>query len=461
MRRFDLVVLGRVVEPGRVIEEGAVGVKDGVIAAIGQGRNVFEASEVLDFGGCLIVPGGIDAHVHPLSDTREGYLHTTRAAVAGGITAIIDQPLDRGGPPVGSEGLLNKKKLIEEDSLIDVALLGAVTPDLMDKIEDCAQVDIVGFKMLMQNTSPDMPLMKDGDLLEAFTRIAPTGLFAGVHAENDDIIKHNIERLRKEGKNYHGAHSESRPPVSETEAVARACEFAIATRCRLHVFHVSLSRCFEIIERARREFACISAETAPHYLVLSEDELDRIGSLAKINPPLRSKDERLALWDQVRRGNVSFIASDHAPLPFDRKSESIWESESGAPGVETMMPLIFDEGVSKGKIGVEQFSELLSTNVAKVMGLYPRKGLIAPGSDADLAVIDPQAKWTICASDLHQQVGWTPYEGRSVTGRVVATIAGGKVVYKDNEILGHPGDGRFIAAQRLNKGSDRARFGYR
>ena len=459
MRRFDLVVLGRVVEPGRVIEEGAVGVKDGVIAAIGQGRNVFEASEVLDFGGCLIVPGGIDAHVHPLSDTREGYLHTTRAAVAGGITAIIDQPLDRGGPPVGSEGLLNKKKLIEEDSLIDVALLGAVTPDLMDKIEDCAQVDIVGFKMLMQNTSPDMPLMKDGDLPEAFTRIAPTGLFAGVHAENDDIIKHNIERLRKEGKNYHGAHSESRPPVSETEAVARACEFARYTMSA-NVFHVSLSRCFEIIERARREFACISAKQPRITSCSAKTSLIGL-SLAKINLPLRSKDERLALWDQVRRGNVSFIASDHAPLPFDRKSESIWESESGAPGVETMMPLIFDEGVSKGKIGVEQFSELLSTNVAKVMGLYPRKGLIAPGSDADLAVIDPQAKWTICASDLHQQVGWTPYEGRSVTCRVVATIAGGKVVYKDNEILGHPGDGRFIAAQRLNKGSDRARFGYR
>jgi len=450
MTKYDTVVLGQVVRPEGVISEGAVAIKNGRIVAIGTGREAFDADEVIDCGSSFVLPGGIDAHVHSLGEETEGYANSTMAAAAGGITTIVDHPLDLGGAPIGAQGLLAKKKRAEKEAYIDFGLLAGVTPALIEKIEDCARVEVAGYKMLMHDTAPEtMPMLNDGELLEAFTRISKIGLFAGVHSENEGIVKYRIEQLRKAGKTHAKAHSQSRPEVSETEAVARACELARAANCRLHIFHVSVPRSFDIIDQARREFPGITAETAPHYLVLNEDELDRRGAYAKINPPLRSEECRLGLWERIRRGSVTFIASDHAPHGHAGKaSPDIFENQSGGPGVETMMNVVFNEGVARGRISIEHFSMLMATNPAKVMGLYPKKGIIAPGSDADLTIIDPCAKWTIHGEDLHYPARWTPYEGLSVTGRVTMTMVRGKTVYRDGEILGTPGYGRFVPSAR-------------
>lgn len=454
MMKYDTVILGTVIRPGEIITEASVAIKDGVVKAVGQGDRLFDADEVINAKGCYVFPGAIDAHVHSLGEETEGYINSTKAAAAGGITTIVDHPLDLGGCPVGFAGLQKKKDRAEKEAYVDFALLGGVTPDLVDAIEDCLRAGIAGFKMLMHDTAPEtMPMMNDGQLLEAFRRIAPTGLFAGVHAENEGIVAENIRKFRSAGKTYPRAHCEVRPEVSETEAVQRACEFAIAARCRLHVFHVSVPRAFTIISRARKEFPGITGETAPHYLVMDESEMDRQGAYAKINPPLRSAEAREGLWECIRRREVAFIASDHAPHSHHGKeSPDIFENQSGAPAVETMLPVVFDEGVVKGRIGVMDFVELFTGNPARILGLYPKKGTIAPGSDADIVIFDPKRQWTIQGKDLHYPAGWTPYEGRRIVGRPVLTMVRGKTVYKDGEITGVAGYGSFVPSNARRAG---------
>jgi allantoinase len=355
-------------------------------------------------------------------------------------------PLDAPTGIATAEALRKKIALVEAESFVDVALLGSVKNDTIDHIPGLREAGACGFKLSLFDTDPvRFPRVHDGRLLEAFSAIRETGLTAGVHAENDEIIKGLIEKYIHEGMTHPRAHCETRPEVSETESVLKGLEFARATGVRLHLYHLSCSRSIDLARYYRGEGCAVTIETCPHYLVFSEEDMDRLGGRLRINPPMRTKTEPERLWHRLQAGEIDCVSSDHAPWPVERKDQpSIFDNASGAPGVETLLPILFSEGVARKRISMATLTRVLAENQAKVFGLYPRKGVLAPGSDADIVILDPEEKWVVRPERMHSASGWTPYEGMEITGKVEATIVRGRVVFRDEEVIGEKGYGTFI-----------------
>jgi allantoinase len=412
-----------------------VTIDEGRIAAVGAPER-----GGLDVGDALILPGGVDVHVHTRSSPDEGIAACTRAAAAGGVTTIVDMPYDHSGPIETPDAFAAKAAAVEREAHIDVALWATVPP--RGPIEHVAELVAAGaaaFKLSTFETHPErFPRIPDGQLLAAFEQIAAAGGLAGVHAENDEIVRAGIAAERAAGHSGDPlAHARSRPPVAEHEAIARCLEFARATGVRLHVCHVSTPRGVALIRAAGLD---VTAESCPHYLLLDESELARRGGEAKINPPLRAAP--------LPPAGIDLIASDHVGWPRERKhGEDIFALASGAPGVELIVPLIHDA------LGPRALMRLLCEAPARRFGLWPRKGSLLPGADADLIVLDPALEWEIRAATLVTPAGWSPYEGRTVRGRVLATFSRGVEVWDGQTVTGAAGDGAFVASQRAMAGA--------
>ena len=410
-------------------------IDEGRIAAIGAPER-----GGLDVGDALILPGGVDVHVHTRSSPDEGIEACTRAAAAGGVTTIVDMPYDHSGPIETPDAFAAKAAAVEREAHIDVALWATVPP--RGPIEHVAELVAAGaaaFKLSTFETHPErFPRIPDGQLLAAFEQIAAAGGLAGVHAENDEIVRAGIAAEQAAGHSGDPlAHARSRPPVAEHEAIARCLEFARATGVRLHVCHVSTPRGVTLIRAAGLD---VTAESCPHYLLLDESELARRGGEAKINPPLRASP--------LPPAGIDLIASDHVGWPRERKhGEDIFALASGAPGVELIVPLIHDA------LGPRALVRLLCEAPARRFGLWPRKGSLLPGADADLIVLDPALEWEIRAATLVTPVGWSPYEGRTVRGRVLATFSRGVEVWDGQTVTGAAGEGGFVASQRAMAGT--------
>jgi len=445
-KMVDLVVKGDIVLQGQTVKNGSLAINGGKVKSVHSSGIPPAAKEVVDASGCLVMPGFIDVHVHTFSVPGQCFTESTSAGAAGGVTTIIDHPFDRPNGVATVEEMKKKIELIGREALIDVALLGTVKKENLDIIESLVQVGICGFKLSLFDTDPiRFPRMPDNYLLEAFSRIARTGLHVGVHAENDEIIQYLIRRFREEGRIYPRAHCESRPPVSEIEATLRALELAFTTGVQLHIHHVSLSRCFDFIQMYRSQGLNVTAETCPHYLFLSEDDMDRLKGFGKINPPLRPKIEQEILWRYLSKGYVDIITSDDSAWPRETKNKPfIFDNASGAPGLQTGGPLIYSEGVRKGRVSIYQFAKMFSEAPARIFKLWPQKGSLLPGSDADVAIIDPKGEWEIKDKDMLQPSGWSPYTGMKLKGRVIVTIVRGRPIYSQGEIVGQPGHGKFI-----------------
>jgi allantoinase len=448
MQKVDLCVRGTIVMGEDTILEGYVAIRDGKIVSIGKGSSAPEAAETIEAGDHLILPGFIDAHVHSFGTPNEGITNSTRAAAAGGVTTIVDHPLDLPSAPVTVEELEAKKKRCLEEAVVDFAFLGAVTPTSIDQVQHTAKTGLVGYKLLMSDTAPNrMKRVNDGQLLDAYYELAKYGMIGGLHAENDDILKHFENKFKEAGLVHPRAHADAHPPVSETEAVMSAIAFGKAAGAHVHFFHLSLPESVEIVEREKVNYPHISCETCPHYLVLSVDMMAEMGARSKINPPLRERSDCEGLWKQLSENKLDLITSDHAPHPISTKmdNENIFKNSSGAPGVETIVHLVYSEGVVAGRITLAQMIKYLSANPAKLFGLYPQKGSLLPGADADLVLFDPHQEWTLGVDTLHYVAGWTPYEGMRVKGKVAKTILRGKVIYDQGEILAKPGYGNYLA----------------
>jgi allantoinase len=445
----DLVITGDIVLPDQIVKKGTLAINRGKVTSIQSDGTSPAAKKVIDAGGCLVMPGFIDAHVHTFSIPGQCFTESTSAAAAGGVTTIIDHPFDHPTGIATVDNLKKKIELIGKEALVDIALLGTVKKENLDVIEPLVEAGICGFKLSLYETDAvRFPRMPDNYLLEAFAKIAKAGLHAGVHAENDEIVQYLVKRYREEGKTYPRAHGESRPPVAEVEATLRALELAYTTGVHLHVHHVSLSRCFDFIQMYREEGVNVTAETCPHYLLFSEDDMDWLKGFGKINPPLRAKIEPEILWHYLNEGYIDIVTSDDAAWPRDKKNKpSIFDNASGVPGVQTVAPLIYSEGVRKGRISIHYLVELLSEGPAKIFKLWPRKGSLMPGSDGDIAIIDPREEWEIKDEDMLQPAKWSPYTGMKLAGKVVTTLVRGQVVYSRGKIAGRPGYGRFVAAK--------------
>ncbi|MCX6026840.1 MAG: amidohydrolase family protein, partial [Chloroflexi bacterium] len=425
-----------------------IGVLDGRVAAIADPAALAGADEAHDYGDLLILPGAIDAHFHSLGYKNEGFVRSTSGAAAGGVTTVNDNPLDFGGAPTTTIELRAKSSSMEAQVLVDFVLTAGVVSGKLQDMEGAAEgLGISAFKGLMHCTAPrewyGIWALEDWELYEGFQHAARTGLPMLVHAENENMLAHLEAEFRKAGRTYAAAHSESRPPITEIEAASRAIMLAGAAAAHLHVVHVSLPEVFDLIARARAGGQNVTGETTMHYLLLTEDRWKDVGMNFKINPPLRSAAARDALWDRLIQGQIDLVCSDHAPRD-GAVSDIVFDNPSGTAGVETMLPLFFSEWVIRRGLPLGRLVELTSSNPARLLGIYPRKGSLQVGADADMVVFDPKKRWVVEGAKLQTGCKLTAFEGIEVTGKPVATYVRGKQVYADGEVTGRPGQGRFV-----------------
>jgi allantoinase len=427
MPDFDLLIRGAELHP-------AIGIAEGKIVALGEGS----ALEEIDATGLLVLPGAIDAHVHfnePGRADWEGLGTGSRACAAGGTTTFFDMPLNSTPPLVDADAFAAKQAIAERESFVDFALWGGLVPGNLDQLEALRDCGVIGFKAFMSHSGiDDFPKADPTTLRAGMERAAQLGLLVAVHAE----IDHPEYRQGTSVRDYLA----SRPISMELEAIRLALNFAGETGCALHVVHVSSAAGIAMIAEARRSGLNVTSETCPHYLVLNEDDVERLGAIAKCAPPIRSKVERLALLEAVRAGEVQTIGTDHSPSPMSMKTDSdffkVW---GGISGAQHLVPLLFDLALPSTLIG-----EVTATNVASRFGL-PEKGRIAPGMDADLVLLDPAAVTEVTADSLYYQHQHSPYVGRSLRGGINRTFLRGEVVAEAGRITG-PARGRLVRPVR-------------
>jgi dihydropyrimidinase/allantoinase len=291
--------------------------------------------------------------------------------------------------------------IADKEAVVDIAFFGAAGTDCLDDVIPCSKSGIVAFKTFLHEAPPGrkeefigLTAPNTGDQYELMEKVAQTGVMIGFHAENNDMINKNIAILRSEGKTSPIYHGRSRPPVAEIETTSKILLFAEKTGAKVEICHITTPEVVELVNEAKCKGVYAIAETCPHYLFLNENALNKLGVFAKVNPPLRSEEERQGMWKMVNDGSIDIIGSDHAPYTKEEKergSEDIFVPPAGFPGLSTRLPLLFT-AVKEGKTELDRMVELICENPARIFGLYPKKGTIAVGSDADFVIFDPDKK---------------------------------------------------------------------
>ncbi len=442
---YDLVVAGRLALPGDRLVDGELGIRDGRVAAIAEPGSL-AGSQRIDARG-LVLPGAVDAHVHTRSEPAEGITRATIAAAAGGVTTIVDMPYDDPIPITNVSAFLAKTAAVDREAFTDVALWATIAKtDGLEEIEELVTAGACGFKVSTFETHPvRFPRIPDGELYLAMQRIKTAGSMIAFHAENDELVRRLSQRLESAGRSDPAAHAGTRPPVAETEAVGRALELALATGVRVHIVHATVGRAFTLVQRAREDGVDATAETCLHYLLMDEGELSRQGARVKINPPLRPRAEVEELWRRLAAGQIAYITTDHVGWTRDRKeTRSIFEAKSGVPALEVFLPLFFDEAVNRRGFPLGLVTRMLSENPARRLGLWPQKGGLVIGADADLVLFDPDRRWLVDEARLLTPSGWSPYHGREVVGGIETVLVRGRQVFARSELTGAPGQGRWV-----------------
>jgi len=444
--KHDLLIRGDLVLPDRVLPDGYVAVAGGRIATLGQGDPP-SAREIQDFRGCLIFPGIIDGQVHAGSaDGFAGLEDLTRSAAAGGVTTVVDMPYDEPDPVTTCELFEAKRKVLEATAHVDVALYATVAKDVdVAMIPRLAAAGACAFKISTYESHPKrFPRISHPAMERAFRAIAETGLSVAVHNEDQELVDDAIRASKAAGRRRIDAHSASRPPLAELVANAVLLEIGAATGARAHIVHSSLARGFDMAASYRAQGNTATAETCIHYLILTEADAIRGGARCKVNPPIRA-DEREAIWDRLLRGLVAFVSSDHCSWPLARKNDDdIFATPAGAPGVAALLPLFFTAAVDQRGLPPHEVARLLAEAPARHFGLYPSKGAIAAGADADFAVAE-RGRFLFDEQRQHcRRAAWSPYHGRPVAMRVAATFLRGQRIFDGAEILAAPGSGQFL-----------------
>ncbi len=463
MAAYDLVIKGGTVATAGDTVTADVAIRDGRIVALAEDLN--GGSEVIDARGKLVLPGGVDSHCHVAQvssgglETADDFESGTRSAMCGGTTTIIPFAAQHRGQSL-RQVVKDYHARAEGKAHVDYAfhliisdpneqVLGQELPAL---IHD----GYTSFKIYLTYESLKLD---DRQVLEVLACARSEGAMVMVHAENHDIIGWLTEKLIASGRAAPKYHAVAHAAVGEGEATQRAIALSEITDTPLLIVHVSAREAMEQIAAARSRGLRVYGETCPQYLFLTADDLDRPGfEGAKYicSPPPRDASNQVHIWNGIANGLFEVVSSDHAPYRFtgpDGKQSAGTEADfhkvaNGVPGLEVRLPLLFSEGVGKGRISLNRFVEVASTAAAKLYGLYPRKGTIAVGADADIAIWDTERQVTISQSMLHDNMDYTPYEGREVTGWPVTVLSRGEVVWQDGEILSKPGRGAFLPCDK-------------
>ncbi|MCB8888992.1 allantoinase AllB [Vreelandella malpeensis] len=433
----DLVIINGQVVSHESTFFAAIAIKDGKIIAVGDASSMPDAKDVLDAKGMHLLPGAIDVHVHfrePGYTHKETWESGTAAAAMGGVTTVFDMPNTH--PPTATpKDFADKLALAEQQAYVDFGIYGLMAEDNVDQLEALAESGVIGFKCFMGNTFGNLPSPSSGAMLEAFERVAPYGLRTSLHAETASIMAWRYERLRAAGRNDALAHVAARPDVVAVEAVARAAILAEWAGARIHVLHVSSAAELRPIREAKQRGVDITSETCPHYLMMDTRDYATLGSLMRVNPPIREAEDSEALWAALRDGTIDMIATDHAPhTPQEQYNDVIWEADCGFPGVETQMPLMLT-AVNDERITLQEYVRVSAVAPAKAWGLYPRKGALIVGADADIAIVDLSREERIDQETLHShRARATPFHDWPVKGMPVHTLVRGRFAMRDRQL---------------------------
>lgn len=453
MKMKTIIKHSRIVSPSETYEADIL-IDGEKIACIGKDLEDADA-RIIDAGGKYVIPGGVDVHTHMdlqagSSRAVDDFYDGTVAAACGGTTSIVDH-MAFGPKGCNLHHQLNEyHRLADGRAVIDYGFHGTVqhlNKDILAELEDMVKDGVSSVKVYL---TYDFRL-NDGEVLQVLKRMKELGGVTAFHCENHEILEYYRKKYVAEGKTSPIYHAKSRPNLAEAEAVARVLNLArLAGDAPVYVVHLSSKEGLEAIRDARRKGQKnIYVETCPQYLTLTEEKyLDEDGLKYVMSPPLRTEEDCRRLWEGLEAGDIQVVGTDHCPFNYGKEKQlgkdDFTKCPNGAPGVEERIPLLFSEGVMKNRISMNRFVETMCTNPAKIYGLYPQKGIIQPGSDGDLVIIDPEAEYVITHDRMHSAVDYTSYEGIRIQGKVSLVMQRGRIVAEDGQFKGERGAGRFI-----------------
>ncbi len=440
----DIVISGGEVVSADSVYRADVAIAGEKIVAVGAPESMPPAKKRISASNFKILPGAIDSHVHfraPGYDYKEDWQTGSGAAARGGVTTVLEMP--NTNPPTGSlEALKLKQGIAARQAYVDYGIYGLLDENNIGELEALAAAGVSGFKCFMGNTFGDLPAPSDGAMLEGFEILARLGMRCTVHAENASIMARRQAKLEAAGRTDPLAHLAARPEVCAIEAVSRAVILAEWTGARLHIAHKSSKDALYVLRDAKKRGVDVTVETCPQYLLLSTEDQKKLGNVMRVNPPIREPGHQEPLWEALREGVIDMISTDHAPhLPEEKTRASVWQCDCGFPGVETQMPLMLTE-VGRGRMSISDYVRWACVNPAKAWGFFPNKGVIQPGADADIALVDLKREWSIDQSQLFSKSKISPWHGRRVQGGPVLTMVRGRVVMENGKLLAEPGWGK-------------------
>ena len=453
MKYFDMLIKNAEIAGPDGIRRGYLAVKDGKIAERGIDPQDISAKRVIDAEGKVVMPGGIDDHVHfrdPGEDLtyKEDASTGSMAAAAGGITTIFDMP-NVHPSCLNVKNFLYKKSIYEKKCFVNYGLY-AFLVDNEDEIDPLMDAGVAGFKWDMGTPDGVLPdhhrMPTNAEAASIFKKIAARDYCVTVHAEDMSLVSYYTNLMKASGRDNKDflAHEQARPDIVEVSAILRTLVLSDLSGCRVNITHLSSKRGLEVIKEAKARGMKVTTEVGPSWYTFSTEDYPKYGGVIRVVPAIRYPEDRDALWQGLVDGSIDMVGTDHAPHSYEEKyNKSWWDTLPGTIGVQTSLPLILDR-CNKGEISLERVTEVMSVNPAKVWGLYPRKGCLDIGSDADITIVDMNLEWTVTNEEMYSKTKFTPFNGFHLKGKPVMTIVMGQVAMENGKITGKPGVGKMV-----------------